>query len=459
MDADLDGHGRIVVGYADGCVDACVTGGPGSFTRRGYVARQMDGKPLLAAFDPPPPAPVPGSASLTGTRDPLGVDLSWSTPSSGTAPITGYVVERSDNGGVFRAVANVAATAAKYSDTTAISATVSYAYRVSAKNVNGTGPASNVVAPALPAENICLAPGLTIAKEGTGDTATIVTVVGQPVGAPAPAQDDLTLLSVSEPYLAGGNLTLTFEMKTAGTSGSPLPPSTAWFTSFRNAANVAYAVRMITDNTGTPRFESYKVAPASSGAYRGDFVDGTPKPALPGSGYAPSTGTITIVVSAADVGVAAAGESINSLLSISTQLVSAGVTASQPIDIMPNDGVGVGNVKTVPVGQCGPNHAPVPVLSATAIGPRRNLYVHFDASRSYDPDAGSSDPQLRDTIVKYVFDFGDGTAPVATTSPTVDHQYAQDGQYGATLLVQDSRGKASDSGAVKQICEKCLKGK
>jgi hypothetical protein len=98
-------------------------------------------------------------------------------------------------------------------------------------------------------------------------------------------------------------------------------------------------------------------------------------------------------------------------------------------------------------------------LSASAIGPRRNLNVHFDASRSYDPDAGSSDPQLRDTIVKYVFDFGDGSAPVATTNPFIDHQYAQDGQYGATLRVQDSRGKASESGAVKQICEKCLKNK
>jgi PKD repeat protein len=75
----------------------------------------------------------------------------------------------------------------------------------------------------------------------------------------------------------------------------------------------------------------------------------------------------------------------------------------------------------------------------------------------FDPDATSSDPQLRDTIVKYVFDFGDGTAPVATTEPTVDHQYAQGGQYGATLRVQDSRGKASAAEAVKQICEKCLK--
>jgi hypothetical protein len=92
-----------------------------------------------------------------------------------------------------------------------------------------------------------------------------------------------------------------------------------------------------------------------------------------------------------------------------------------------------------------------------AIGPRRNLRVAFDASGSSDPDAGSSDPQLRDTIVRYVFDFGDGTPPVATTQPFVEHQYPAGGIYGATLRVQDSRGKASETDARKQICEKCLK--
>ena len=217
---------------------------------------------------------------------------------------------------------------------------------------------------------------------------------------------------------------------------------------------MAYAVRMVTDSTGVPRFEAYKVKADNNGNYRGDFVDGTPTPALAGSGYAPATGLITIVVRASDIGVTAAGQSITSLLSISSKLA---VVLSQPLDLMPDSGIGAGSVQTVPVSQCGPNHAPVPVLSASAIGQRKNLNVHFDASRSFDPDASSPDPQLRDTIVKYVFDFGDGTAPVATATPTIDHQYQSGGQYGATLRVQDSRGKASDGTAVKQICDKCLK--
>lgn len=278
-------------------------------------------------------------------------------------------------------------------------------------------------------------------------------MTGQPVGAPVPASADLTLLAVSEPYPAGGQLTMTFQIKTASGSGS-LPPDTIWFTSFRNASNVAYAVRMVTDSLGAPRFEAYKVRADSNGNYRGDFVDGTAVAALAGSGYAPATGVITIIVRASDIGVTAAGQSITSLLAISSKLA---VVLSQPLDLMPDSGIGAGSVQTVPVSQCGPNQSPVAILSASSIGQRKSLNVHFDASRSYDPDAVSSDPQLRDTIVKYVFDFGDGSAPVATTSPTIDHQYQQGGQYGVTFRVQDSRGKASDSAAVKQICDKCMK--
>jgi hypothetical protein len=461
MDADIDGEGRILIGYADGCVDGCVTGGASNFTRRGTIARQATGKRMLAQFDPPEPSNLPGSPALTASRDSLGVNLSWTAPDSGAAPITSYAVERARNSDPFRTLATMAPTATKYDDTTAIEAAAIYRYRVSAVNLYGTGPASNTVAPALPAQTLCGAPGLTVLSEGTGDAINIVTVLGQPVSVPAPPAADLTLLTVSEPYLAGGALTLTFQLRTAAKAGDLLPPDTTWFTSFKNESGVVYAVRMITNATGTPRFESYKVAAGSNGARRGDFVEGTPKPAQASSGYTPADGLITLVVPASDLGVTA-GQSLTSLLSISSKLAGTDATGgftggSQPMDLMPNDGVGTGTVRTVPVGYCGPNQAPVAVLSASAIGPRKKLNVHFDASRSYDPDSTASDPQLRDTLIKYVFDFGDGTAPVATTEPTIDHQYAQDGQYGATLRVQDSRGKASAAAALKQICEKCLK--
>ena len=55
------------------------------------------------------------------------------------------------NGGSFVTIVNTVGTDTKYSDGTAIDARAIYAYRVSATNASGTGPASNVVTPALPA--------------------------------------------------------------------------------------------------------------------------------------------------------------------------------------------------------------------------------------------------------------------------------------------------------------------
>jgi hypothetical protein len=464
MDADIDGEGRILVGYADGCVDTCVAGAPNSFTARGTIARQVSGKRMYATFDPQP-TDAPGSPSLRGNRSPGSVDLSWSAPDPGSAPITSYRIERATNDDAFRGLASTAATATKYDDATAIDVTATYRYRVSAMNVHGAGLPSNAVAPTLASENVCGTPGLTISGDPAGDV--VATVNG--ISVPAPPVTDLVQLTVGEPYLTGGALNLVFQLKTAGLSG-PLPPNLVWFVSFLNPSNVVYAVRMATDERGNPRFESYKVAP-ENGAYRGDFVSGMPTPALAGSGYSPSTGLITIVIRAADVGVTA-GQRIRGLLAASSKPgIPPPVSGPPPpapalkgvpsvaFDLMPDNGAGVGVVTTQPVATCGPNTAPVAVLNASAIGPRKNLRVSLDASRSFDPDAASSDPQLRDSVTGYVFDFGDGTPPLATRNSIVEHQYPQGGIFAARLRVQDSRGNTSSNEAVKQICEKCLKSR
>ncbi|HET7746166.1 MAG TPA: PKD domain-containing protein, partial [Vicinamibacteria bacterium] len=453
MDADIDGEGRIVIGYADGCIDNCVTGGPNSYTAKGYIARQASGKRMYAAFDPSENQDLPGAPALTATRSYQGASLSWSVPDSAT-PILSYDVERATETEGFRTIVTAAGTASKYDDATAIDDQATYRYRVSAVNGYGAGPASNVVAPTLPTDDVCVSPGLTVHTDATGDPLAVLIVMGQPMGVPV-ENVDLTLLTVSQPYLDGGALNLSFQLKTNG-AGLALPPDTSWFVSFRNAANKAYAVRMITNSAGTPRFESYLVAAGSSGAYRGEFVSGTPKPALAGSGYAPDTGLITIVVRAADVGVGP-GEAFHTILAAAAKITSlVAATASSMLDLMPDSGVGTGVVQTVPVAQCGPNQAPLAVLSAT-LAQRRPLVVSFDASKSFDPDATAADPQLRDTIVKYVFDFGDGSAPVATTNPRITHQYP-DGIWKATLRVQDSRGKVS-SEVGKQVCDRCVKRK
>jgi hypothetical protein len=47
----VDGEGRVLVGYADGCVGTCVSGGANTFASEARIARQTGGKRLYAAFD------------------------------------------------------------------------------------------------------------------------------------------------------------------------------------------------------------------------------------------------------------------------------------------------------------------------------------------------------------------------------------------------------------------------
>jgi hypothetical protein len=51
IDATVDKQGRVLVGYADGCIGPCVNAAPNSFTALGSIARQATGKGLFAAFD------------------------------------------------------------------------------------------------------------------------------------------------------------------------------------------------------------------------------------------------------------------------------------------------------------------------------------------------------------------------------------------------------------------------
>jgi len=52
MDVTVDKQGRIIVGYADGCVGGCVTGTTNSYTAIAAIARQSGGSGLFAATMP-----------------------------------------------------------------------------------------------------------------------------------------------------------------------------------------------------------------------------------------------------------------------------------------------------------------------------------------------------------------------------------------------------------------------
>ncbi|HET7577946.1 MAG TPA: CARDB domain-containing protein [Bacillales bacterium] len=54
MDITIDSHGKILVGYADGCTGKCVQSGPNNYDALATIARQTSGKPLFSKYDPKP---------------------------------------------------------------------------------------------------------------------------------------------------------------------------------------------------------------------------------------------------------------------------------------------------------------------------------------------------------------------------------------------------------------------
>jgi len=86
-----------------------------------------------------------------------------------------------------------------------------------------------------------------------------------------------------------------------------------------------------------------------------------------------------------------------------------------------------------------PNLSPVAAFSESAETVLTGEEIHFDASSSYDPDG---------YIASYFWDFGDGTN---ANGVTVDHAYADDGDYTVTLTVTDNNGSTAIATSTKIV--------
>ncbi|HEX6901599.1 MAG TPA: Ig-like domain-containing protein [Thermoanaerobaculia bacterium] len=212
MDVTADAKGRVLVGFADGCIGGCVKQKPNSGTALASVARQMSAKGLYAAFDPPA-VDVPASPLVTASVTDGVVRLDWSEPDDRGSPIHTYLIARRElPNGTYLQIAGVDASVRTYTDVPPSGKT--YAYKVRAANGWGEGVACREAVPvaAPSAGQSCLAPGTRLASDATGDGVL-------------PALD-VQSLSVAEPRAADGSHPIVFTLKVADLS--TITPGSTW---------------------------------------------------------------------------------------------------------------------------------------------------------------------------------------------------------------------------------------
>ena len=89
IDMTIDDHGRIEVGYADGCISACVTD-PSQNGHNAYatIARQSGGMTLFSAYDPATTNLTLSSLDVTSSSNGT-FTATMLVKNTGTTPVSG----------------------------------------------------------------------------------------------------------------------------------------------------------------------------------------------------------------------------------------------------------------------------------------------------------------------------------------------------------------------------------
>lgn len=156
-DADVDKFGRVILGYADGCVGNCVSSPSSSTEDLAVVSRQMTGRRMFAEFDTIDiPAAPPAKAVIFDDELDV-VHLSWLAPDDHGSPITAYHVDRRTASSGFSRLVTLGPGARSHDDP--IDPGESYFYQVIAENSFGESPACGEIAPVV-VPNACAFAGL-----------------------------------------------------------------------------------------------------------------------------------------------------------------------------------------------------------------------------------------------------------------------------------------------------------
>ncbi len=439
-DMTIDKEGRILIGWDDGCIGGCVSGGPNSFTSKAVITRQCGGRRMFAEFDPTEPA-LPEAPGISGQILNGVASIAWQAPDDGGSAITAYRVYRQIGAGAF----SVAATVTQPEFAESVNPTQSITYRVTAVNALGEGPYCHDVTVTAPTTSSCVVPGLTVVSDLNADGSDSDS--GQ--NTPADGSVNVKALSVAEPYLGPGVEQLTFTLQVA--PGSTLKPSSQWYVIWNRHSIAADGsdrrfVAMKTDASGTPSFVYGNFGPPIP-------LDGSVPPTnantptvlgnADGGSFDPLTGVVTIRLATAKADDTPMGPGSD------LPLINARTFLGQP-DAGPksqnvaSDITGEGNYTLVGNGACFcyVDQPPVARLVVSSSEGSTPMSVTFDGSTSSDPNTADGDD-----VASYTFDFGDGSPTVTQSSPLFTHVYTTPSGpsgYFATLSVKDAKcGAAS----------------
>ncbi|GAC1550367.1 MAG: hypothetical protein NVS2B7_26450 [Herpetosiphon sp.] len=291
MDTTVDKFGRVMVGYADGCIQSCVAGGPNSYSALATIARQSGGRRLFAANDPVEPA-LAGAPIVTATLTLNGARVSWQTPDNGGSAITGYNIYRGTASGAETLLTTVNGQTNTFDDTTILPG-VTYFYYVTAVNAVGEGPHCNEVSPVVAVvKNPCTLPGVLIVTDPAGDQ----------VGAPANQDLDIRSIHIAEPFFPDGSKKLVFTMQV--TDLSTIQPNRQWKVIWNYGVGPRYYVSMNSDSTAQVSYDYGTLS--DTGA-----VPTTSGP--PDSGTYTPSGKITITIANSKIGNAVPGRDLTQL--------------------------------------------------------------------------------------------------------------------------------------------------
>lgn len=445
FDATIDKEGRVLVGWDDGCVGGCVGGPPNSFSAKATITRQAGGKRMFAAFDPIEPR-MPEAPGLVGDIAGSAVHLTWGTPDNGGSDITLYKLYRKVNGGAFTLITTT--TENSYVDT--VNPSDVNLYRVTAVNAQGEGPYCTDFNPGVVGPTACKLPGLMAINDvnanGSDNDA-----------APNVAPDSTTnikRLFVAEPYAGPGVNQLTFTLEVA--PNGTVPPSSQWYIIWNRKTIAADGsdrrfVGMKTDATGAESFVYGDWGPPLpiGGVPPANANTPTPLGNADFGSFDPATGVITIRLADSNADASPLGPG-DALAALNVRTFFARVDAGQKSQNNASDITDNGSYTLVGNASCfcTVDQPPVAEVTATPTSGFAPLTVTFDASGSFDPDAG-------DAVASYTFTFADGTPPVTQSNPMIMHTYTQasgPSGYFATVTVGDQKcGLASLNVASQNI--------